>query len=383
MPGDLNVDGAVNFDDLLIFVNAYVSFHSSTHRLIATADFDNNLDVNFDDLLLFVNYYVSSPHVAEGGTGRNTLDDNSETMLTLTAPALLPDAGGTFNVSLHVDNVTNLWGWGGSLFWDPNVINLTSVSEGPFLKSTGDTMFLSSMGDQAILNGTLQDMGDALMSDSTVNGSGDLATLTFQVLDCQPTSITITDVGLYAPGIELIPCTTSDLTIAYDILATNVTSQLSFVQTGGFPLPVNVTLQNFSNLTQTVTVQVSANGGLIGTGTFNVTGGSVSNVTCTCNTTNLAVGNYTLSACAFASGEGVSSFGSTQVGNTVLVTYTGDLTGNFIVDIDDLLAYTNAYVLYRYYGIYNPAADYNHDGVINSTDQTLWNNAYNYYLQHH
>jgi hypothetical protein len=43
-----------------------------------------------------------------------------------------------------------------------------------------------------------------------------------------------------------------------------------------------------------------------------------------------------------------------------------------------------AYSAYVNYGICNPAADFNHDGVINSTDQTLFNIAYqNYYNNPH
>jgi hypothetical protein len=57
-PGDLNGNGTVDFDDLLLFINAYVINHAPPYTVTPVADFDHNGMINFDDVLLFVNYYV-------------------------------------------------------------------------------------------------------------------------------------------------------------------------------------------------------------------------------------------------------------------------------------------------------------------------------------
>ena len=112
-------------------------------------------------------------------------------------------------------------------------------------------MYLNSMGDSLIAsNGTLQDMGDCLCSSSVVNGNGDLATLTYQVLSNAPVNITLTGSELDTldadSNIQVIPSTVSSLQIA-----ANISGFFSAVQQGTSnsawsigpnPNPVNSTL---------------------------------------------------------------------------------------------------------------------------------------------
>src|SRR5208337_4524095 len=80
------------------------------------------------------------------------------------------------------------------------------------------TLFLNSHSDISdVSNGTLRDIGDALMSDSTVSGGGILATFTFQVLSNAATNVTLTGTELEASCngsvIQPIPCTVNNLQI--------------------------------------------------------------------------------------------------------------------------------------------------------------------------
>ncbi len=61
-PGDTNLDGLVNFDDLLVVAQNY----TQTNRFWVAGDFDYNGTVNFDDLLLIAQNYGASGFVAGG-----------------------------------------------------------------------------------------------------------------------------------------------------------------------------------------------------------------------------------------------------------------------------------------------------------------------------
>jgi hypothetical protein len=55
---DFNHDGPVNFNDILYFVQAYISYQTSgTYN--ASCDFNNDHVINFNDILLFVGIYDS------------------------------------------------------------------------------------------------------------------------------------------------------------------------------------------------------------------------------------------------------------------------------------------------------------------------------------
>ena len=139
----------------------------------------------------------------------------------------------------------------------------------------------------------------------------------------------------------------------------------------GFELPVDVPVQQGVN-----NVQIYANYTLVYNSTFSITN-STSQVTCVVQTSNLAIGNYLISA---------NVNNGTQNLENVAITYPGDLTGNFIVDFNDFFAFVNAYV--NYYSSngtqYNYLADFNHDGKIDYNDFFAFVNSYiNYYNQPH
>ena len=261
-------DGKVNFADIQFFVANYIAYY--TKGIYSPyCDFNADGKINFADIQAFVHTYIQyyqiynplyvNPTQLYGnqgdlsGLGDGLLGSGGglTTTLSLVGPAVLPSVGSSFNVTLHVDNVTGLWGWGTGMQWDPSVLNLTNINEGPFLASGGSTMFLNSMGDSLIAsNGTLQDMGDCLCSSSVVNGNGDVATLTYQVLSNAPVNITLTGSELDTldadSNIQVIPSTVNSMQIA-----ANISGFFSAVQQGTSnsawsigpnPNPVNSTL---------------------------------------------------------------------------------------------------------------------------------------------
>ncbi len=106
--------------------------------------------------------------------------------------------GQTIEVNLTVSDVHDLWGWEISyLTFNPAVLNLTQVTEGPFLKSGGQTFFLSTNNVPMVQQGTLPSVAEDFPENTTVSGSGTLATLTFQVLSAGTSPIKISSAALY------------------------------------------------------------------------------------------------------------------------------------------------------------------------------------------
>ncbi|HVP26297.1 MAG TPA: cohesin domain-containing protein [Candidatus Bathyarchaeia archaeon] len=91
-----------------------------------------------------------------------------------------PDIGNNFDITINISNVANLHAWKVRLTWNSSVLNFSQVLEGPFLQSGGDpTLFLAS---PHAINGSLKEISDSILTNSSVAGSGVLATVTFKVL---------------------------------------------------------------------------------------------------------------------------------------------------------------------------------------------------------
>jgi len=112
-------------------------------------------------------------------------------------PANVPprNIGQTFTVTLHVDNVTNLWSWKVNVTWDPAYLTMTvDPIEGSFLSNVNGTLFLTT--PYAKTPGVLNEMSDTSFSSIGASGNGDLATLTFTVIahGYNTTAINLTNV---------------------------------------------------------------------------------------------------------------------------------------------------------------------------------------------
>ena len=104
-------------------------------------------------------------------------------------------SGQTFNLTMGISNVQNLWGWTANITFDSAFINFVSASEGPFLDSQGATsLFLKTPThhyvdaysnietlDQLSLNEAI-DSATGGEQDS-VSGSGTLAILKFEIVN--------------------------------------------------------------------------------------------------------------------------------------------------------------------------------------------------------
>ena len=89
-----------------------------------------------------------------------------------------------FTVELKATSITNLKGYSVTLSYDPALLNLKEVIEGPFLSAKGKTFFYTKED-----NGTILIDNALLGTDLSISGEGTLATLSFTCLKAGSTSI--------------------------------------------------------------------------------------------------------------------------------------------------------------------------------------------------
>jgi hypothetical protein len=125
--------------------------------------------------------------------------DGTPTIRINPASQELPDTivGQTFGVNITINDVTDLWAWKVRLNWNPQILNITNVQEGPFLQSAGNTLFIwSGLGATTINQGYIREISCNLLVATGASGSGVLATLTFKVLAAGTSDITINETEL-------------------------------------------------------------------------------------------------------------------------------------------------------------------------------------------
>jgi hypothetical protein len=103
--------------------------------------------------------------------------------------------GKNYQITINISDVTNLWHWRVRLNWNPNVLNFTSITNGPFLESAGSTLFLPPPER----NGSLTEISDTLLSKNSMNGSGVLATVNFTILAAGQSELMLNNTLLLEP----------------------------------------------------------------------------------------------------------------------------------------------------------------------------------------
>jgi hypothetical protein len=102
----------------------------------------------------------------------------SSTVLFVNPKTVQGKVGDNFVVNVSVSNVTDLYGYEFSLSWNPAILNVTIVTEGPFLRSGGGTYFYPQINGGS---GRLKVDCGLIGSIPGVSGQGTLAIIQFHV----------------------------------------------------------------------------------------------------------------------------------------------------------------------------------------------------------
>jgi hypothetical protein len=314
-----------------------------------------------------------------------TTHAEGSTTIQATPSTTTVESGTTFTLDVTVADVTDLAVWEFRLFYLNTILNCTNITEGPFSKVGGSTFFKSTIRNAYNATHGWLSAGSTLLGQVPgVNGTGTLATITFQTMAAGDTPLQFSNDPLVTflldsspPPRHSIPFTTIDgtvlVTAGHDVAVTNVTSYKTIIGQG-YSGNITVTTANQGSCTETFNVTAYANATVV-TAIANVTlaGGNSTVQTVVWNTTDFAYGNYTISAYAWP----VPFETNTQNNNltspvTVMVTMPGDLMPTFgVVDMKDI-----AYVAKRFgtdpsKPLWDPNADLNGDGKVDMRDIAL------------
>lgn len=118
----------------------------------------------------------------------------------------------TFSLDVAVINVTDLYAFQFDLGFDPNVLSVTNVGEGPFLPSGGSTFFIPGTIDN--VGGTVSFNADTLEGPIPgVTGNGVLVTFDFTPVTAGTSTVSIFNVILLDSSGAGINTNTQDGTV--------------------------------------------------------------------------------------------------------------------------------------------------------------------------
>lgn len=249
----------------------------------------------------------------------------ANTILYIDPPAKAGlSVGDTFKVNVSVSNVVDLYAWQFSLYYRSDVLNLTAVDEGPFLKTYPDasTLFSAPIMTDAYnaTHGLLIALDSLSAVKGGVNGSGTLAVVTFKLKAASSSILHLTDeklVDSHQPFGNLIPHVDQDGFVYSGVrdvavVSLRVSPQTVFV---GQTVRVDVTVLNNGTSAETFSVTARYNSSVIGvSGISGLAAGSTSNVTFSWDTTGVAPDNaYVVSA------EAGAVPGETNPGNNLMI----------------------------------------------------------------
>jgi hypothetical protein len=111
----------------------------------------------------------------------------------------------SFTVNITVQDVVDLYSYGLKMGFNRYVLEVTSVTEGPFLKQGGSTFFIKKIYADYI------DVGCVLLGAVPgVSGSGTLLSVAFHVKDAGKSGLDINDDNLLDSTLAVIPHDTAD-----------------------------------------------------------------------------------------------------------------------------------------------------------------------------
>jgi hypothetical protein len=209
--------------------------------------------------------------------------------------SITASVGQNFSIDINISSVSDLYGWEFYLGWNSSLLDWLSVSEGPFLQSGGNTFFsyfLNTTGEHVVVDCTLE--GEI----PGVNGSGTLATVTFNTTNAGECPLNLYNVDLRDSSDAEISCQAVSgnfTSMLHDVAVTNVTASPT-VGLPGTIVNVNVTVQDEGQFAEVFNLTAYANSQAIGTQQVSLNIGDSENLSFTWNTTGYERGDYNISA---------------------------------------------------------------------------------------
>lgn len=212
---------------------------------------------------------------------------------------LRPDflAGASFDVNVSLTSVSNLYNWTLGFSWDPAVLYVNGVAEGPLLSDKGATEFRQSINN----TGGFLNMSNRLLNVPLggVNGSGTLATVSFLVEAKGESKLNIYDTWLFKSDGGIILHVHKDgffSNVNHDVEVTSVDVLTTSVKVGD-SVTITATVKNLGEVEENFDVTVYYGDKTVGTSAVaGLVPDDSDTVEVTWYTTGIAPGVYTISA---------------------------------------------------------------------------------------
>jgi len=295
--------------------------------------------------------------------------------------------GQQFTVAIKIVDVVNLYGFDIKFRWNTTFLDYVSHS----VRVPKDTYPDGVLWNPVI--GPIEDQVNATTGTYWIayssrypapsfNDTGTVFTMTFRV-KYHPaqytanTKLELYSTDLVASDASSIPHTTQHGTVIlhalaarHDVAVVGVHPWKTIVGQG-FSMHINVTVTNQGDFTETFNVTVYANTTAIQTKTLTLTSQNSTTITFTWNTSGFVKGNYTIWAYAWPVAGETDKADNTFTDGWVIVTIPGDVNGDHIVDISDLVITVGAIPSAPGWPNWNPNADINGDGVCDVSDLVI------------
>jgi len=159
--------------------------------------------------------------------------------------------------------------------------------------------------------------------------------------------------------------------IVFNDIAITTVEASKIVVGQGFALDINVAIQNQGNFTATFNVTAFFNATISETKKITLPSGNSTTLRFTWNTAGFAKGNYTISAYTWPVAGETDKTDNTYIYGTVLVTVVGDVSGDHIVDIDDLVLIIYYWGTHEGGSSWNGNMDLSNDSVVDIDDLVI------------
>ena len=235
-----------------------------------------------------------------------TTHAEGSTTIQVTPSTTTVAAGTTFTLDVTVTDVADLAVWEFRLYYLNTILNCTNIGEGPLLKAGGSTFFDSTIRNAYnATHGWLLAGSTLLGQVPGVNGTGTLATITFQTTAAGDTPLQFSDDPIVtflldssSPPRHSIPFTTVDGTVRVtvpDVAVASIATPPSIAL--GSIASINITAQNQGGIPETFDVTLYYNDISIETRTVaDLPGTESRTLNFYWDTTLLSMGEYNLTA---------------------------------------------------------------------------------------
>lgn len=150
-------------------------------------------------------------------------------IVSFVSPAAVSQ-GTNFAANVTVTDATDLYAFQFDLGFDPSILKVLSVSEGPFLPAAGTTFLVTGLIDNAL--GSVTGLADSLVGlISGANGDGILFTVSFQALATGTSALTLANEFYLDSSLADISGT-----------VTSAAGQITVSPSGPLPTPATLTL---------------------------------------------------------------------------------------------------------------------------------------------